>query len=52
MLPTYLNFYGDRYPAYQWLETVLYPLSYRNLVHFQAAVLFAQKIGKFFALTA
>jgi hypothetical protein len=25
LLPTYLNFYGDRYPAYQWLETLHYP---------------------------
>ncbi len=25
LLQTYLNFHDDRYPAYQQLETVLYP---------------------------
>ncbi len=52
LLLTYLNFYGDRYPAYQFFETVNYPYILQKLVHLQAAVLLALKIGHFFTLTA
>ncbi len=52
LMQTYQNFKADRYPAYQQLETVLYPYILQNLVHLPAAFLFAEKIDKFFALTA
>ncbi len=51
LLPTYLNFSADRYSTYQQLETVLYPYILQNLVH-MPALLFAEKIGQFVALTA